>query len=245
MFTLVTYNTHFGKKVEKIADEFKNHPNLKMADVILFQEIEYHDKEEKARAEHIAEALGFKCRYAPARDIRGGGTHGIALLSKHPIIEYEVIRLPYFHAVYRTRTRIAQLALLEIHDEPVLVCNVHLDVRVNILERIEQMRPLILQLGQYDTKRIVVAGDFNTTPMLWYKRAVPVFMRSQEVQFRFFMESLGFSATPLKRGHSFRAGPFPIRLDEIYVKGLTILEAKTERKVRLSDHKPLWAKIEF
>lgn len=245
MFTTVTYNIHYGKHIEKIAEAFKAHQNLSTADIILFQEIEYHDNAEKAQAAHIADSLGFHYRYAPAREIKKGGTHGIALLSRFPILEYEVLKLPYFHSSYQARERIAQLALIEIEGATVLVCNVHLDVRVNLLERIEQMKPVLIQLDQYKTERIIVAGDFNTTPMFWYKRTVPILVRNQEKGFKFFMEQLGFNATPTKRGHSFRAGPVPLFLDEIYVRGLKMQEAGVEKNVRLSDHKPLWAKIDL
>lgn len=243
MFTIATYNVHYGKKIQKIPAAFSAHPHLQSAHILLFQEIEYHDTAEKAQAKHIADELGFEYRYAPARDLATGGTHGIALLSKYPILEYEVIRLPYFHTSYRTRERIAQLALLDVGGTPVLICNVHLDVRVNLMERITQLKPVLLQLSQYQTERIIIAGDFNTTPMLWYKRAVPVLVRNQQKGFRFFMEELGFTATPQKRGHSFRAGPIPLHLDEIYVRGLTIEEAGVANTIRLSDHKPLWARI--
>lgn len=245
MFTIVTYNIHYGKEIKEIPAAFSNDAHLQAAEVILFQEIEYHDTAEKAQAKHVADELGFEYRYAPARELKRGGTHGIALLSKCPILEYEVMRLPYFHTSYQARERIAQLALIDIAGTPVLICNVHLDVRVNLMERIAQLKPVLLQLNQYQTKHVIIAGDFNTTPMLWYKRAVPVLVRNQQKGFRFFMEELGFTATPQKRGHSFRAGPIPLHLDEIYVQGLTIREAGVATNIRLSDHKPLWAHIDL
>src|SRR5579862_1247781 len=91
--TLVSYNVHFGKNTESLADIFHHEPALTTADVILFQEIEDHVVELKSRAERVAASLGYHCLYAPGETLKQQGTHGLAILSKLPILEYEVVRL--------------------------------------------------------------------------------------------------------------------------------------------------------
>ncbi len=64
--TLVSFNVHFGKRTGSIRQAFAAQPNLREADIILFQEIEHHVLEHESRAERIAADLGFQCLYAPA-----------------------------------------------------------------------------------------------------------------------------------------------------------------------------------
>ena len=245
MLTIVTFNTHFGRKVGKIAKIFETHSNLKKADVIFFQEIESHTKEGKARAEQIAERLGFYCLYAPARVLPKGGTHGIAILSKYPLLSHEVVPLPFIKSAYRSRTRIAQIAEILINKRRVTLANVHLDVRVNVRQRVLQVAPVLEQVFLRKNKYIIVAGDFNTTPFVWFKGAIPMAVQSQKEHFALFMKELGFSGSSKKAGYSIRAGLLRLYLDAVFVKNMKIVEVSTEPKIRVSDHKRLWAKITF
>jgi len=103
---ITTWNVRCGKNINAISRAFIRHPNLAESDVILLQEIESHPREGKSRAELIAERIGYYCVYAPSRQTKDRGNHGIAVLSRFPIAHTEVVDLPFFSLPFRSRNRI-------------------------------------------------------------------------------------------------------------------------------------------
>jgi len=242
--TLVSYNVHFGKKTGSLREIFSREPNLAKADIILFQEIEHHVLELKSRAERIAESLGYHCLYAPGETKKQRGTHGLAILSRLPIVDYEVVPLSKFKLLFRPRSRIALRATLAAADgKTIHVCNVHLDLPINAEERIQQIAPVVMELKELAADGVVLAGDLNTSPLRWLKRGIPMFYSAQRKKLQEYLKKQGFSAACEDGQYTIDAGLWRARLDGIYTRGLEVMDYGIERHVDVSDHKPLWIRF--
>lgn len=243
---IVSLNIHFGKKIESIAKKIKQNPNLAQADVLMLQEIEEHVWEVKSRAEKLAELLDMQCTYIPSRKLnrlKAEGTHGLAILSKYPLSDVQAIQLKYFKLPYRPRNRIAIAATVTVGTESVRLYNVHLDVRLTKKQRAEQLRPVLEHIEEHRVERAVIAGDFNTLQVLWSLGALPAFYQNQKRYLDKFVQSFGFDIALPDKSITFDRGGFRWSLDHIYVKGLSVERSGVESRMKISDHKPVWAKI--
>src|SRR6185312_9717954 len=166
---IVTFNVHFGKDTKAIAAAFTEHENLRNADVILLQEIEHHQSEITSRAERLADALGMKHAYVPARSLKNEDTHGLAILSKYDLTDVQMLKLPKHTLLYRTYQRIAMTAVAHIEGVEVKLANIHLDTRLSSAHRIGQMKVLVDALKKEHMKKIIVGGDLNMLPFYFYK----------------------------------------------------------------------------
>jgi endonuclease/exonuclease/phosphatase family metal-dependent hydrolase len=236
---VVTFNVHFGADVPALAEAIRSNPELGRADVLLLQEIEKHPGDD--RAAELAEALNLNLVYAPAR-IEGDGTHGLAILSRYPMSDLEVIRLKSYDLGFRgTRRRIAMAATVHLPDRDVRVYNVHLDTRLKPEERLLQLAPVVAEAVKQAAA--LVGGDFNTinaVTSLLPLVPVPVPGFSQAGGLDAYMRSQGFS-TPFERIG--RTHHFPMRLDAVYARGLEVEREGKEMSVDVSDHFPLWVDV--
>ena len=236
---VVTFNVHYGADVPALAAAIRKNPRLREADVLLVQEIESHPGDDRAAA--LAQALDLNLAYAPAR-IEGNGTHGLAILSRYPLSDVEVIRLKKYDLGFRgTRRRIAMAATVQIGDRHVRLYNVHLDTRLTPEERLTQLEPVVAEAVKQP--EALVGGDFNTinaVSSLLPLVPVPVPGFSQAAGLDAYMRSRGFSTPFEKIGRTHR---FPMRLDAVYARGLTVEREGKELSVDVSDHYPLWVDV--
>ncbi len=246
---VATFNVYYGRDTEKIANAIRENENIAKADIILLQEIEAHYSEAKARAQAIADELGYTCLYAPARDVVSKeeivGTHGLAILTKFPITEYEVISLKEYDLRYNSRKRIALNAIVDIDGSLIQICNVHLDLRINIQERLDQIEDILEKLNAHHIQKIILGGDFNTVPIYWAGRVLPIFYSQQKSKFNAFVHSKGFQTRLADIGYTMHQKLVKFSLDSIYTKGLDVSAFGVERDVFASDHKPVWVDIEL
>jgi endonuclease/exonuclease/phosphatase family metal-dependent hydrolase len=236
---VVTFNVHFGADVPALVEAIRSNPRLSRADVLLLQEIESHPGDD--RAAKLAEALQMDLVYAPAR-VEGDGTHGLAILSRYPLADLEVLRLKEYDLGYRgTRRRIAMAATVQLPGRAVRVYNVHLDTRLTPDERLQQLEPVMAQAVKQPAA--VIGGDFNTitaVPALLPLVPVPVPGYSQAAGLDAYMKAHGFS-TPFEGiGRTHR---FPMRLDAVFARGLEVGRFDKETSVDVSDHFPLWVDL--
>jgi len=220
-----------------IARAIIGNSKLAAADILFLQEIEAHDDEAGPRAEQVAAELGMSFAYAPGYGLRSGGSHGVAILSRFPLRDLEVIELPYFNVVVNSARRVALGATIEVGGEALRVFSVHLDNRINPSKRKIQMAP-VLAAAQKFSGPVVVAGDLNTSPFCWVGNLVPVPCGMQDNAMEKGARQSGLS-TPVSRVGS-TSKWFWMRLDAIYIRGLVPKERAVERSVRLSDHLPMW-----
>jgi endonuclease/exonuclease/phosphatase family metal-dependent hydrolase len=241
---LVTFNVEYGEDVSGLARAFQENAALAQADVILLQEIRSFPEEGSSRASRLAAALGMGYVYAAARSI-GTGTHGLAILSRLPFDGVAVMELPHADLPTGSERRIALTVTVHTGAGPLQLIDVHLDTRLNVADRLLQLRPAVIDAPT----RVVVAGDFNTNPMLWAFNLMPLMplqalgKESQAVALNEYMDSLGFDNTTADFGPT---ATFPLvapKLDSIYTRDVTSVPGGVERSVRLSDHWPVWVDL--
>ncbi len=241
---VVSFNVHYAKDPFAIAAAIKADQNLRNADVILLQEVEYHLKEGKGRAAQIAEQLGMECVYAPATARSRKATHGLAVLTNLPIDHIEIIRLPFHVLGFRSRQRIALRIVIDTPNGKAQIYNVHLDTRINPKKRIEQLRAVMDSIGTREAMPTVIAGDLNTIQAWFVAGTFPIFFADQRKAVNDFFEEYGYATQAIK-GYTMKQGPVRFKLDAIYVSGFDITHAAVERGVQVSDHAPIWADLRF
>lgn len=239
---VVSYNVHFGKNTKEIAKVFTHDGNLSKADIILFQEIEFHQAEKIARAEVIAKHLGFNFAYEPARKLKGEATHGLATLSRWPIKNAKTIRLPKNKIFFKTQQRIALITKISVKGKQIIICNIHLDTRLNPNKRIIQLNACLKRLKPLG-HNIIIAGDFNTIPFRSVGGLFPVLYSNQSKHLHNHMLKNGFKYFCEPFSYTMKRGPLRMRLDHIYSSNLPILGCGVEEKIKVSDHKPIWADL--
>lgn len=240
---VVSYNVHSGRDLPRLIAAFENQARLRAPDVLLVQEIESHPSENASRARRLAEALKMNYVYAPARATPDGGTHGLALFSRFPLSDIEILPLPQFELHYNTRRRIALGATVTIGRRPLRLYNLHLDTRLNSRDRLEQLRPVVEAALAQPVPAVVLGGDFNTNSFRWLFRVLPVFPSSQARAVDALMQEKGFDAPLAEAGATTRKALLPLRLDSLYTRGVVVQAAGVERSADASDHAPLWMEI--
>jgi endonuclease/exonuclease/phosphatase family metal-dependent hydrolase len=241
---VVSFNVHYAQEVARLAESLKSNPALEAADVFLLQEIESYPAEGASRTRKLAEALGLDYVYAPARITLTGGTHGLAILSRYPLRDIEVLPLPRNDLGRKTRRRIALGATVEAGGQRLRLYNVHLDTRINIDARVAQLAP-VLEAARHRTEEVVVlGGDFNTNPFRWaWGGRLPWFRSNQAAELDAHVAEQGFTTPLADSGSTTKRKVWKIRVDSIYVRGLEAKAWDVEREVDVSDHFPVWLEV--
>lgn len=243
---VVTWNVQVGSDPLSRARELLASPALARADVVLLQEIEQYP-DQISQAQVIAEALEMTWIYAPARAETPGYRQGIAILSRYPLRDGQVMVLPLGQAYSFWETvRIALRAELELGALRVAVETVHLDVVMGPVDRVRQLHPAVTREIPDD---VMVGGDFNTNPWVWVAGTVPltnteaIAGQDQATVLDDYMDALGF-VSPIPSGSStFDRALLDMRLDTIYVRGYPVLVADIAKDVDGSDHYPVWIDV--
>ncbi len=112
------------------------------ADIIMLQEVEEYLPNWTTKT---ASKFGFQAIYVPSRKTKLG-THGLAILSRGAITEMETQILSLKELGFHSRERIAVHASTMVRSQTIKVCNVHLDTRLNMTERVEQLSAVLDKL---------------------------------------------------------------------------------------------------
>jgi endonuclease/exonuclease/phosphatase family metal-dependent hydrolase len=244
---VASWNVEMGPDPAALADAIRASPVLATADVILVQEIEAYPDEPGTRTARIAGALGMTWIYAPAR-VQGDGTHGDAILSRFPLVDPSVKRLPYVDQPVNAQPRIAVRAAIDLGasagaGEPFVVVGVHLDVRLGPVDRVRQLDPAVSD----NPERVVVGGDFNSNPWAWVETLVPltgteaIVGHDQAAILDDYFAALGF-ATPISADADTHTAPIDMRLDALYARGYAVTGAGVD-DAGGSDHYPVWIDV--
>jgi endonuclease/exonuclease/phosphatase family metal-dependent hydrolase len=242
---VVTYNVRRGIEVDDVAAHFASSPELSLADVILLQECTRGAGEPASDAASLAALLGMGHVYAPT-GTGGDDTSGLAILSRFAMIDIAVL---YLQDVVEVRTfdKVggAMRATIETTGGPLRVVNVHLDVPLNISNRVLQLRPAVLA----SPPLTVVAGDFNTNDYLWAVQTLPLLPldasadTSQAGEVDAYMRGIGYATPTAPFGSTWGGLPENQRLDAIYTRGLFAGAGGIDRTIAISDHWPLWLDV--
>lgn len=213
-------------------------PPLRDADIFLLQEV----KEEAGKpciAVRLASALGLHVAYSPEGP--GVTDRGLAILSRFPLCDIRIRALKPFDLRFNSRARFVLSATADTPWGLVRVSDVHLDTRLNTVDRLAQLEPVVRDSAFQG--RHVVAGDFNSNPFYWIEHVIPLpAMKSQAQGVGEFMRRHGFrSGIPESAAtHDFLG----MHLDWIWVAGLRPAASQVI-PLDFSDHHALWTRVEF
>jgi len=241
---VVSFNVHDGDDIPALVMAVRSHAELCSADVWLLQEVEAFPAEGKSRTQRLAEALGLNYVYAPARlKEAGDGTHGLAILSRFPMSDIEVVPLKQFQLGVNTRRRIALGVTLHLGERRLRVYNLHLDTRINADQRIEQLRDVVEAAQRQPLREVILGGDFNTNPIYWLLPLLPVFRSNQAKAVDDYMKQNGFAAPFAEGSGTVSKWYGKYRVDAVYARGLAVRRWNVESGVSVSDHFPLWVDL--
>jgi endonuclease/exonuclease/phosphatase family metal-dependent hydrolase len=234
---VVTFNTHMitGDRIAKaiLADKA-----LRDADLITLEEV-HREGPGCSGACEVARELGMYAVYAPGH-VNGKGTDGVAILSRIPISDADVIELPEFNVHINSGRRIALTATVVLDDEPVHIYAVHLENRLDVKDRRTQMQA-VLDRAKADSGRVIIAGDFNTSPFTWLFHLIPIPTTTQDDRLEELVRANGFQTPVVDSGATSRF--IAMKLDAIYTRGFDTLSFATAAAQNASDHLALWAKM--
>jgi endonuclease/exonuclease/phosphatase family metal-dependent hydrolase len=284
---IVAFNAERGTHFDAIVTLLHHEPHVGDADVLLLSEVDWGMARSGNRhvARDLATALGMTYAFgvefleltkgdAMEAAVAGENTkslHGNAILSRFPLIEPRLIRLPpkcdwKEPEQARIGGRMALAADIETAAGRVTLATVHLENRTSPQGRCEQMAAVIDALA--DSPRAVVAGDLNTStidpddPSQLFsipdllrddpKRLVrpqahePLFADMRAAGF--MVEEVNEADVPTSVPMGIEDRSFWLKLDWMFARGLRVVgvpkvvEARTAGR-RVSDHDVLVAEL--
>lgn len=234
--SVVSLNLAKKANTDVMVREIRSVERVRKADLYLFQEVVQPDGSSSV-AEEMAHKLNMHAVFAPCAP--GNTNQGLAILSRYPLRDREVLPLKQFNLTMRSRTRIALAVTMVTPFGPVRVINTHLDSRINADQRIEQLAPVVEASQRFSGYRIV-GGDLNTNPFVWVGHVLPVRGKTgQGTAVRQLMASNGYT-TPFTSGatHDFLG----MQLDWVFFKDLQTRASGAE-VMKFSDHHAVWAEF--
>lgn len=226
---IVSYNIKYSRNIEEAIKLFTGSPDLTGADIICLQEMD------SAGTEKIARTLGYNYVYYPSsHDPRSNKDFGPAIISRFPIKnDRKIILPPFYHKKKYKIQRIAVIAELFTGKHDLIVISTHLSVFISPLERAQQMKVILDEIGTTSTP-CILAGDFNTFTAR-HKTAV-----GKE------LESSGFTLASSEVKWTYKNWFILNKksvYDFIFVRGLTPQCSGALLDLTVSDHLPVWTHI--
>ncbi|HET8546735.1 MAG TPA: endonuclease/exonuclease/phosphatase family protein [Bryobacteraceae bacterium] len=236
--SVVTLNMARETDVDRILADFRRNPTIEQADIWLLQEVMHPNGGPDSVAHDLAKRLGVFVTSSPAYP--GVSGDGLAILSRYPLSDVFVRRLPTFDLRFRSRSRQALAATVQSPSGPLRVYNAHLDTRINARDRVAQILPVIDDAAAWNGPRLI-GGDFNTSNFRWVYNVMPVPMGNFQGRAVYdAMTERGFSTAFRNIGPTF--DHFGFHLDWIYTREL---ETRSPEVVPIgfSDHHALLLKV--
>jgi endonuclease/exonuclease/phosphatase family metal-dependent hydrolase len=227
------------REIRKIMRDFDRAPEVRNADLFLLQEVAGSADGSASVAKDLAERLGMQFLFEPADPIGNGLMKGLAIVSRYPFHDPQILPLRHYGLHFKSRVRIAMAVTLESQAGAIRVINVHLDSRINKEQRIEQLKPL-LKLADAARVPALIGGDFNTVKIYWVSHTIPLLHAQDQVTaVRTLMTTYGYS-TPFGNFVTHRLG---LRLDWIYLRGLAAVDNGVA-PIPSSDHRAIWLTLQ-
>ncbi|MGQ0762811.1 MAG: endonuclease/exonuclease/phosphatase family protein [Acidobacteriota bacterium] len=248
---IVSYNIRWrsGKELQQIIRWLKDAGSLRPA-IIGLQEVD-RARERSGKANHaegIAHELGMYYAWTAPHATKSGKREeetGVAILSPYPLTEVTRIILP--HPGPGGRLRVAIGATVNLSEPPasvgglprknstraIRVYSMHGETRLAERKKMEQQRAVLDDLQKFPKEMpVIILGDFNT----WEAPAIK--------DTRKLFTAAGFE-TPFPDEESTFCQrivlfDLKLKLDWIWVRGLTPQSYGIDRTLTVSDHFPLW-----
>jgi endonuclease/exonuclease/phosphatase family metal-dependent hydrolase len=242
---IVTWNLHKLSDPADVLAQLASSSKIGAADVLLLQETATWPGESTSRTAQLGEQLAMTWVNTPVALLPDDVMQSNAILSRLPLERIAVKRLPHIEQPYHGQARSALAADVVVGDARVRVVTIHLDVRLQITDRIRQLDPAVTDMDE----RAVIGGDFNTAPWQWAEGLVPLTSTEAVIgmkQARIlddYMASRRYASAISADTNTFTAPGFGMRLDNLYPRALRIVDAGIEH-VGGSDHWPLWVDVD-
>lgn len=161
--TIATYNIHHGVDSQNNLNLENMKMLIKDADIVFLSEV---DRNYSSRSRYLDQLVFLKRNtglnyhaYAPTLEKAGlftlGGSYGIAILSRYPIVDTQVIYLPTSPFI---EPRVALIVDINWNGQTIKVLGTHLaTLEGDRTRQLEKLQSLQLDLDFF-------LGDFNTTP---------------------------------------------------------------------------------
>lgn len=236
---IVSYNMRWrgGKDLRKLITLLREDTEIGGASIIGLQEVDRGKERTECvnTARLMAEEL--KMNYAWAAPPRADEKQkedetGVAILSRYPL--QDVTRLVLPHEGPNKRRRAGVGATVQIGKNKVRVYSVHAETRIPVAKKMDQLRAPIEDLARYpQIERAVILGDFNTIKGKDIRAARQLFDTANFI-------------TPFPDDHStWHTFIIELKLDWFWLRGLQPQTHGITRRVKLSDHWPLWVKVKL
>lgn len=236
---LVCYNMRWrgGDDLKKLIALLRDDAEIGGAALIGLQEVD-RGKERTDRintARVMAEALGMHYAWAAPPRANGGAREdetGVAILSRYPLTDVERLVLPHAGPGGRRRAGIGATARVGAHD--VRLYSLHAETRIPMEKKMEQIGAALEDLKRYpQVRRAVVLGDFNTIKAKDVAGARRIFTKADFV-------------TPFADDRAtWKTLIFELKLDGFWLRGMEPTASGIVRRIKLSDHWPLWASVKL
>jgi endonuclease/exonuclease/phosphatase family metal-dependent hydrolase len=246
-FKVVSYNIRYraGEELKELARLLREDAEIGKATVIGLQEVDRARKRtgHVNTARVLASELGMYYAWAappPPAEKPGKKQKkereeetGVALLSPYPLVDVERIVLP--HEGPGGRRRAAVGATVIVGARRIRVYSVHAETRLKSERKIEQLSSVLDALSRHTAlDGAVVLGDFNTWRDGEVDRADELFRKA------------GFETSIPKNKSTWKDyWVIEFKLDWIWLRGLKPTTGGITRRVKLSDHWPLWTTATF
>jgi endonuclease/exonuclease/phosphatase family metal-dependent hydrolase len=243
---VASWNVHFLGDPADLLAQLHESTELASADVILLQETSRWPGDSMSRTAQLAEQLAMTWTHTPVVELPNGVLQGNGILSRHPLERVAVKRLPHVDQPYFDQLRTAIAADVVVGDQRIRVVDVHLDVGIQITDRIRQLDPAVTDLDE----RAIVGGDFNTAPWQWVESVVPLTSTEAIVGMKQaailddYMASRRYRSAISPDANTFTATGFGMRLDNLYPRGVSIIGAGIDH-VGGSDHWPIYVDVDL
>lgn len=227
---VVSWNIKLGLEVDRAIEVLSTQPELKVADLILLQEM---DDVGPAR---IADALGMQSNYRAGFTVaKTGKPFGNAILVRGSIGELEIFNLPHKALIYGQH-RIGVMAPVTIEPRTgpsldLLACSVHAEVStLSHRKQLVQYRQIADRVISTDVP-VIVGGDFNTASA----RSIEGLVKN--------MSRVGLRRVLPAGQSTFSRFGRPFELDHVFSAGFEAVDGGVCSAHGASDHKPVWVTL--
>jgi endonuclease/exonuclease/phosphatase family metal-dependent hydrolase len=237
---IVSYNIRFrsGQELKKLIELFKSDAEIGKAAILGLQEVDRNRKRTNHTntARLMAESLGLHYAWAapPTPNSEDGEEEtGVSIMSIFPLADVTRIVLP--HDGPGGRRRVALGATVKVADKAIRIYSLHGETRIDIEKKLEQYSAILddLKKNHPGVGRVIVVGDFNSWEGSAIKGTTKLF------------DGAGF-ATPFSTDEkTFRWLFVKLKLDWMWLRGLEVAAFGIDRKIKLSDHWPMWVEVKM
>lgn len=238
----LSLNLHGTRDGHAILTALRQAGGFERADVMLFQEVVRPRQGGGGAVDDVARVLGMQIAFAPGFVLRRGEEEGLAVLSRFPIVQSRVIALQHNDLLWKSRRRVALAVTVETPAGQLRVYNLHLDTRVNLRARLEQLRPVAEEAASAPGP-VLVGGDLNTNPYRWVGHTLPVVVaRDQGAGVLRYMNTLGYASVFPRKTPTSRW--FRMQLDWLFLRNLEGGPVAVQ-PISFSDHHALCACLQL